>query len=89
MRVRVLFFGQVKEVVGKAEEAIEVAGGADLKRLFELYTERYPALAGLGRSMAMARNQHLAGASTPLADGDEIAFLPPGSGGCGRTPRLG
>jgi len=84
MRVRVLFFGRVKEIVGKAEETADVEDGADLGSLFHSYARRFPQLAAMERSTVLARNQKLAGRSEFLTDGDEVAFLPPVSGGMNR-----
>jgi molybdopterin converting factor subunit 1 len=81
MRVRVLFFGRVKEIVGRAEETADVEGGADLGSLFHSYARRFPQLAAMERSTVLARNQKIADRSECLADGDEVAFLPPVSGG--------
>ena len=81
MRVRVLFFGRVKEIVGRAEETADVEDGADLGGLFHSYARRFPQLAAMERSTVLARNQKIAGRSECLADGDEVAFLPPVSGG--------
>ena len=81
MRARVLFFGMLKELVGRPAEEAEFPEGADLRAVFEAYALRYPVLRDLARSIVIARNQEFAELSTPLAEGDEVAFLPPVSGG--------
>lgn len=81
MRARVLFFGMLKELVGRPVEEIDLPEGADLASVFELFAARRPRLRELASSIVAARNQEFADLSTPLADGDEIAFLPPVSGG--------
>jgi molybdopterin synthase catalytic subunit/molybdopterin converting factor small subunit len=81
MRARVLFFGMLKEVVGRASEDAEFPTGADLRVVFESYAERFPKLRQMASSIVVARNQEFAALSTALADGDEVAFLPPVSGG--------
>jgi MoaE-MoaD fusion protein len=87
MRVRVLFFGMLKDVVGQAGEDSEVPEGASLATLFEDYAVRYPRLRQIARSIVIARNREFAGPSTLLEDGDEVAFLPPVSGGsAGNSP---
>jgi molybdopterin synthase catalytic subunit/molybdopterin converting factor small subunit len=86
MRVRVLFFGMLKDVVGHAGEDSEVAEGASLATLFEDYAVRYPRLREIGRSIVIARNREFAGPATLLEDGDEVAFLPPVSGGAAAAP---
>ena len=81
MRVRVLFFGQLKDAAGKSEEELPVAEGSTLGELFEECARRYPRLGALRPSIVFARNREFAGAADRLADGDEVAFLPPVSGG--------
>ena len=55
--------------------------GATLQSVFDLYAARYPRLGELARSIVIARNQEFAERSALLAVGDEVAFLPPVSGG--------
>jgi molybdopterin converting factor subunit 1 len=81
MRVRVLFFGQLKEIVGVAEEDAELSEGARVEDLFERYGRRCPKLAEFRASIAASVNQEYAGWRAPLESGDEVAFLPPVSGG--------
>lgn len=86
MRARVLFFGLLKDVVGRSAEEREFAAGADLRHVFDTYAELYPRLRELAPSIVVARNQEFSDLATPLADGDEIAFLPPVSGGIVHDP---
>jgi len=81
MRVRVLFFGMLREVVGLPSEDAEFPPGADLRAVFENYAARYPRLRELAPSIVVARNQEFAQLSAAIAEGDEVAFLPPVSGG--------
>lgn len=81
MRVRVLFFGQLKEITGVSEEDAELSDGARVEDLFERYGRRFPRLAEFRPSIAASVNQEYAGWRAPLASGDEVAFLPPVSGG--------
>ena len=83
MLVKVLFFGVLKDMVGKAEESLEVAPGTTLGGLFASYSERYETLQGKRPSILFARNREFAPADTALCDQDEVAFLPPVSGGSG------
>ncbi len=84
MRVRVLFFGQLKDIVGRAEDQAELMDNARLEDLFATYGQRYPKLAGFRHSVVASVNQSFADWSSPLAAGDEVAFLPPVSGGAGK-----
>ena len=81
MRVRVLFFGQLKEIVGLSQEDAELSEGARVEDLFERYGRRFPKLAEFRPSLAASLNQEYAEWRAPLAAGDEVAFLPPVSGG--------
>jgi len=81
VRVRVLFFGQLREIVGVAEDDAELSEGARVEDLFERYGRRYPKLAEFRPSIAASVNQEYAAWGAPLSPGDEVAFLPPVSGG--------
>ena len=81
MRVHVLFFGQLKEITGVSEEDAELSDGARVEDLFERYGRRFPKLADFRPSIAASVNQEYAGWRASLATGDEVAFLPPVSGG--------
>ncbi len=81
MIVRVLFFGMLRECVGISAEESQLPDGANMAALFECYAARFPRLGELAGSIVLARNQEFAPLSTRLQDGDEVAFLPPVSGG--------
>jgi len=81
MRVRVLFFGQLKEITGVEQEDAELSEGARVQDLFERYGRRFPKLASFRASIAASVNQEYATWRAPLSSGDEVAFLPPVSGG--------
>jgi molybdopterin synthase catalytic subunit len=81
MRVRVLFFGQLKEITEVTQEETDLSEGARVEDLFERYAQRFPKLAAFRSSIAASVNQEYAGWRAPLANGDEVAFLPPVSGG--------
>ena len=81
MRVRVLFFGQLKDIVGRAEDVAELSDGARVEDLFTRYGNRFPQLAAFRPSVVASLNQEFAEWRAPLASGDEVAFLPPVSGG--------
>ena len=81
IRVKVLFFGRLKEIVGRAEDSIDLAEGAPIEELFARYAARDPEVARFRASLVASRNQEFAAWSTPLRSGDEVAFLPPVSGG--------
>lgn len=81
MRIRVLFFGLLKDVCGRAEDHLDLPAGASVKAVFDHYSALFPGLAGMAGSVVLARNHEFAGPEQLLADGDEVALLPPVSGG--------
>ncbi len=81
MRVKVLFFGVLREIVGVKEEALELPGGSRLGEVFDHYAARHPRLREMASSIVMARNQTFSSVDTPVMEGDELALLPPVSGG--------
>ena len=81
MQVRVLFFGRLKDIVGKTEEQAEVSEGARVEDLFERYGRSFPELSKFRPSVVASVNQEFAEWRAPLSSGDEVAFLPPVSGG--------
>jgi molybdopterin synthase catalytic subunit len=81
VQIRVLFFGPLREIVGKSEDLLEVSDGATLESVFQLYADTTPRLTDLRKSIVLARNQQFAPGSTVVGHGDEVAFLPPVSGG--------
>jgi molybdopterin converting factor subunit 1 len=87
MHARVLFFGLLKDVVQRSEEEIDLPEGADLRAVFDSFARRYPRLRDLSSSIVVARNQEFAELSTKVENGDEVAFLPPVSGGISPDPR--
>ncbi|HLV86052.1 MAG TPA: molybdenum cofactor biosynthesis protein MoaE [Candidatus Sulfotelmatobacter sp.] len=82
MRVSVLFFGVLKDVAGKPSDMVEVPDGARVQDVLLHYQSRLPRLNEILASSALAVNQQYASPDSPLREGDEIALLPPVSGGC-------
>lgn len=78
-----LFFGVVRDIIGLREDQIEVPDGARLESIFEHYGNRFPRLRDISSNVVLALNQQFADRSAVAQDGDEIAFLPPVSGGSG------
>lgn len=82
MRVKVLLFARLRELVGGAETVVELDGPSPtIADVWAALVARHPALAPHGSAMSCARNAEYARRHTPVADGDEVAFLPPVSGG--------
>jgi len=81
MRARVLFFGVLQDLIGRSSEDAEFAEGADLRAVLDHYAALSPAVGKMAGSIVVARNRQFVEPATPVADGDEIALLPPVSGG--------
>jgi len=79
--VRILFFAQLREAAGC--DAVEIAASSPLDRdgLWAALLEKYPALAAHRSSTRLARNCEYAAPETMFVQGDEVALLPPVSGG--------
>jgi molybdopterin converting factor subunit 1 len=85
MRVRVLFFGVLKDLAAKSGDSLELREGAVVRDVLSHYAAQSPRLKESLASLAVAVNQEYAGAETVLKSGDEVALLPPVSGGAGKA----
>lgn len=81
MQIRVLFFGLLKDICGHAEERIELPEGSTAGSVFDHYAAAFPRLRQMASSIVLARNHEFARTADRLAEGDEVALLPPVSGG--------
>jgi molybdopterin converting factor subunit 1 len=79
--VRVLYFGQAREASGASEESITLRAPASLAELVEQAKSKHERLAKLDKTMRIAVNSEFTGFGHPLANGDEVAFLPAVAGG--------
>lgn len=81
IRIKVLFFGRLKDLTGHTEDSVDLPDAATIEQLFALYAAKGPEFAKFRSSVVASRNQEFAAWDTPLHSGDEVAFLPPVSGG--------
>ena len=81
MQVRVLFFGVLKDLVGRGSEALTLPDHATARDVIEHYEQRFSSLKGKLASIAISINQQYAQPGDRLRAGDEVALLPPVSGG--------
>ncbi len=81
MRVRVRLFAGLRDIVGGPELERVVTAPATIQDLWQSLVDDHPALARYATAVSCAQNEEYARMSAPLNDGDEIAFLPPVSGG--------
>lgn len=85
MEVRVLFFGLLKDVFGRSADSITLREGATLADLLDYYEQLTPQLKALLPSVALSVNQEYSGPERRLSPNDEVALLPPVSGGSPRA----
>jgi molybdopterin converting factor subunit 1 len=81
MRVRVLYFAVLKDVFGCEREELELPAGTTVSELLGVLQGRGGSVGKVWGSIAVAVNQEYAVAGVVLNDGDEVALLPPVSGG--------
>jgi MoaE-MoaD fusion protein len=86
LRVRIRLFAMQREAAGMRELRLEVPVGATVDDAWDAAVAVVPALAPGRSSLRFAVNGSYADPSTPLADGDEVACIPPVSGGDGTDP---
>ena len=83
MRVQVRYFASVREALGAGEQ-IELAAGSSLGALRDLLIARggrHAEMLSRGRALRMALDQRMTDEATVLAEGTEVAFFPPVTGG--------
>ena len=81
MTVRVLAFAQLRDIVGAGAQTLDLPAGATVRDAWHELVRRYSALESLAASTRLARNGAFAADTVALGDGDELALLPPVSGG--------
>jgi MoaE-MoaD fusion protein len=81
VQVRVLFFGLLKDICGSTEARLDLPAGSTTGSVFDYYATAFPRLRQMASSIVLARNHEFANTQEPLAEGDEVALLPPVSGG--------
>jgi len=86
MRIRVRLFAIQRELAGTREVGLDLADGATVADAWDALVALHPALAPGREFVRFARNGGYADATTVLADGDEVAMIPPVSGGAPSAP---
>jgi molybdopterin converting factor subunit 1 len=81
MRVTVRLFAMLREEAGVERVELEVPASATAEDAWRHLVQLHPALTARRRSLTVAVNRRYAGWQDPIAEGDEIAFIPPVSGG--------
>jgi molybdopterin converting factor subunit 1 len=81
MRVTVRLFARLRDIAGASELTREIAPGTTIRSVWRQLAGEYPELGPYERSISSAVNADYAGMDRVLSEGDEVAFLPPVSGG--------
>src|SRR5947209_6669548 len=85
MRIRVLFFGALKDLVGRGADEVSLPETATVGDVLAHYERQAPRLRQYAASLALSVNQEYVGPTARLREGDEVALLPPVSGGSGKA----
>lgn len=81
MHVTIRLFARLRELAGASELKRQVPEGSSAMDAWHALTAEFPAMTDYGRSISCAVNEEYARLTATLHDGDEVAFLPPVSGG--------
>jgi molybdopterin converting factor subunit 1 len=81
MRVTIRLFARLRDIAGAGELTRDVPQGSTVRAVWRDLATEFPGLAAYEASLSSAVNADYARMDTPVADGDEVAFLPPVSGG--------
>lgn len=84
MRVTVRLFARLRDIAGAAELTRDVEAGATIGTVWRELVREFPEMARYETSISSARNADYARMNEDVREGDEVAFLPPVSGGCAR-----
>jgi molybdopterin synthase catalytic subunit len=87
MQIRVLYFAVFREKLGRDTDVVELAAGARVRDALDALAARHDAIAKLRGRFRVAVNQDFADDDHALADGDELALIPPVAGGAGEPAR--
>ena len=81
MKLTILSFASIKEIVGSGTIELDMKDGAIISDLYEKLSADYPEVARFGNSLKFAVNEEFVDSDKTLNEGDEVALLPPVSGG--------
>ena len=81
MRVTVRLFARLRDITGSGELTREAAAGANVHAVWQSLVADFPELSAYEKSISCAVNADYSRFTASVADGDEVAFLPPVSGG--------
>jgi len=81
MRLKVIFFATFRDIVGARERTMALGGTATVDSLLARLYETHPNLRRFDENLLVAVNQEFVDRGASLSDGDEVALMPPVSGG--------
>ena len=81
MQVRVLYLGMLKDLAGREREVVQLSDGARLSDLYAELQQRMPKLQEFRNAIALSINYEYSDGAAVLQDNDEVALIPPVSGG--------
>ena len=81
MKIELLFFASARDLSGATQATIELPDGADIAAMVRRVVSEFTNLVPVAASARFARNEEFVSQDTPLQDGDQVAWLPPMSGG--------
>jgi len=81
MHVRVRFFAALREAVGREALDLDLPEGSTPEDVWTRLSSSHPQVADHRKNLAAAVNRRYSAFAAPLAEGDEIVFIPPVSGG--------
>jgi molybdopterin converting factor subunit 1 len=81
MKVEVLLFARLREVIGRDQVSVQHEKMLTVRDVWDSLRTQYPQIDGFGNSLIFSVNQEFADFETPVTEGDEIALFPPVSGG--------
>ena len=81
MRITILVFAKLRDLVGAPRLVREAEAGSTVEDVWQALAREFPAAGPYRAALSAAVNAGYAKFSTPVAEGDEVAFLPPVSGG--------
>ena len=81
MKIRLLYFAVIKDLVGKNQEDMELEGSATVRQLLVHFAGQYPQTEEVLPACRVAVNQDFVSLDHPLSENDEVVFIPPVAGG--------